>query len=220
MDARSYIARLQRRGFVTLGAGAFSTVLGKPGYSRVIKVGRGQPDGWVDYVMWADKAGYAGSFAPKVFSLKIYWDDRVSGPNGWSGRPIERDTFYVATMERLGDTVAKRWSKPEYTLYQRMCDAIYGREDARIRNAIEASYPGGYAFIKAFKDAALSDAYDMHDGNWMMRGDQLVLTDPLASTAGTSTKRWRASTSTAIHPHLVAVNAALADVAARALIAR
>lgn len=209
MDARSFIDRLQRRGFVMLGAGAFSTVLGKPGYPRVIKVGRGQPEGWIDYIMWADKAGYAGSFAPKVFSLKIHFDYRY-GPFQW-GRELN-NSWYVAVMERLDCTIAAVTCPGKRRIYRHMASALYGDLPCK---TLEDMAPGATKFCADLRAAGF-EYFDLHDGNFMLRGNQVVCTDPLSSPTRTGTTRWRSS---APHPHLIAVNAALAEVAQRALIA-
>lgn len=78
-----YLDKLTKRGFVVLGRGMWSQVLGKPGSDRVIKLCR-SVDGWPEYVIWATENGFAGQQAPKVYSIhKI------------------NDYYYSATMERL-----------------------------------------------------------------------------------------------------------------------
>ena len=52
--AYAFIHFLQKRGYKNLGSGAFSTVLGKEGSDRVLKVTRSN-DNWIDYIQWAAK---------------------------------------------------------------------------------------------------------------------------------------------------------------------
>src|SRR5882672_10391646 len=68
-NAWAYISWLEKKGFKRLGAGAYSTVLGKDGSDKVIKVSRSL-DNWIDYIQWSAANGYAGNFAPRVYSWK------------------------------------------------------------------------------------------------------------------------------------------------------
>src|SRR5688572_8016831 len=86
--AHAYGARLLKRGYERLGAGCFSTVYAKPGSDRVLKV-TSVPDNWIDYIMWASENGWAGKYAPRVYSYKRY------------PVPTDREFFSVAVVERM-----------------------------------------------------------------------------------------------------------------------
>jgi len=166
MNQDAYIQRLYKRGFIQLGAGLYSTVLTKPGSDRVVKVGR-YTDQWPQYVEWATIKGYAGSFAPKVYSLKYH------------------NQFYVAIMEQLVDTMAgihrEGGSTSSEIAYRTFREYALGFRDGKI----DANAEHLIAFAKDLRNAKL--ASDLHDGNIMIRKDgQIVVTDP-ASGASNST---------------------------------
>src|SRR6266446_2469563 len=84
MDQNQFNNRLEKRGYEMLGIGMYSRVWGKPGSSKVIKVGTTN-DSWLTYIVWAMSKGYVGNHAPRVDSFKV---------NGQEG-------YFVAVMERL-----------------------------------------------------------------------------------------------------------------------
>lgn len=173
-DAWHFVRCLKRRGYVEIGDGLFSVVLAKPGSDRVIKVCKGRSDSWPDYILWATKSGYAGRFAPRVYSFRRI--DSVSG-----GR------FYVAVIERL-DLTASKISPLEgdarYTQYAVARDIVEEwRVDQNKIARLECTQPGMTDFCRAFTRFAECHGYcrDVHSGNWMFKGDRLVLTDPICS---------------------------------------
>ncbi|NPU64583.1 hypothetical protein HL667_06195 [Bradyrhizobium sp. 83012] len=164
--------RLADRGYRVIGSGAFSTVYHKPGSDRVIKVNR-RPDNWLDYVVWAARAGHAGKLAPKVYSFRVFNE----------GTP---DAFYVAVMERLETTVSRaECTKPDaYRAWMSMRQFIE-QQDAAAGVEAELHTAGAIRFGVAFR-AAFKRAWDLHGGNFMLRADgSLVCTDPLCEE-GTS----------------------------------
>lgn len=178
-DGSAYIAALLKRGFREIGSGAYSTVLAKPGSDRVVKVLRRDLDAWGEYVHWATTAGFAGSFAPKVYSFKLY-----------SG-------FYVAIMERLGrciDCHADEGIKTLFNLGSRYPWDVDQSKEAKSLN------PQFHHFMIEFRKRFEGYNLDLHGGNWMTTennsGDtRLVLVDPIASQANSTTPiRWRVKT--------------------------
>jgi hypothetical protein len=172
-SGQHFIEALCKRGYHVLGAGAYSTVLAKPGSNRVVKVCR-KADTWLDYVVWAAKAGHAGRMAPNVFSYRRF---NV-------GRPSE---FYVAVMEKLEHTIATvQYQKPnDYRAYACLRDFIERRQD---RDGLEAEkvWPGAIAFGIAFR-VEFTRGLDLHGNNWMVRKDgSLVCTDPLCDESKTT----------------------------------
>jgi len=160
VNQHTYCAALEKRGYTKLGGGLYSEVYAKGNSDRVIKVGRAG-NSWPDYVEWATINGYAGKFAPKVYSLKFH------------------DRFYVAVMERLVATIGQlnaachsSNANPFYEQYQAtkywagsaFGDPMEGCEDLM-------------AFCVALGSSG--HATDLHDGNMMIRHDgQIVVTDP------------------------------------------
>ena len=155
----AYCAALEKRGYVKLGGGLYSVVYAINA-DFAIKVGHN--DNWPNYIEWATQAGFAGTFAPKVYSLKFHRG------------------FYVAIMERLACTIADlragnggRRSKDHYEMAYK---ALLGGAGLRFNEKAD-----GFEHLKAFGRLAYEAGFndDLHDGNVMLRRDgQIVLIDP------------------------------------------
>ncbi len=158
-----YENKLAGLGCQVIGNGLYANVFSVPHRSDLaIKVAGCDP--WPDYIRWATKAGYAGKFAPKVYSLKFHSD------------------YYVAIMERLVCTVREiRFTdKGDYrdirtdqlTLYNQFSGYGRGEKD-------ETAAPDFIAYVAQLRHHQFYG--DMHDGNVMVRHDgQLVITDPVS----------------------------------------
>lgn len=175
-DSLGFIAALEKRGFEKLGSGAFSTVLAKKGYDRVIKVIR-RPDGWIDYVHWASKLGEEGKFAPKVYSYK-----KIKG---------KKKDFSVAIMERLEYTFAKAPADHALSIIPQLMQ--YSSRNPMAASFMDILAPGLGKFMIAMKKEFEEGGFDMHSGNVMVRKDgSFVLSDPIASGSKTDYKRLKA----------------------------
>jgi len=169
-DAHQFIAALERRGFKTRGAGAFSTVMAKRGSNRVVKINRSMDD-WPSYIVWANKAGFGGTLAPKLFSYR-----EIEATSGGK--------FYVAVVERFEMTVwnfsGHEYGHPKARHQETLRIAMgsrYRSYDAAALSPEEKRFAA--AFNERFKDCNM----DLHADNFMVRADgSLVCTDPLSST--------------------------------------
>lgn len=175
-----FLARLEGRGFEELGNGLFASVWGKPGSPKVVKVGP-VDDGWPAYIGWAKRNGWLGKMAPDVTSFRVI-------------KPEKGGAFYVAVMERLGDTVAdyardhggrskimRTWTTLKPEKYRNAFGEIEDLED---------KLPDWAPFVKGLEGFVSRHSkdvrFDTHDENWMVTedGKRLVLTDPLAPKGG------------------------------------
>lgn len=164
-DFYTYISDLAAHGFRCLGTGAYSRVYGFPGSDRVVKVNR-CADGWLDYVLWAQREGYAGTFAPRVFSYKRF-----------------ADGSYVAVVERMADSMADLYGSQVYNdwLEGPHLVARQRADDEDVERA-ERAFPGITHFLDLLSQRF--DFLDCHAGNWMLRADgSLCFTDPVCGTA-------------------------------------
>jgi hypothetical protein len=168
--------KLMKRGFKHIGSGAYSRVVAKDGSDKCIKVCRhAQSDGWVDYVLWANKNGYGGTFAPKIYSYK--WI-KCKGSEGGFG---------VAVMERMKQTVsrAKRTEDAKFLpiLFEY---GVYANDNAKL--LADLVQPGIGNFIDDFRKEFGEDAnFDLHTGNFMVREDgSFCVSDPLAGSSSSS----------------------------------
>lgn len=171
------IAGLERHGFKILGAGMYSTVLGKgplvPG-ARCIKVGTDTT--WEPYVIWAQENGFAGNFAPKVFAFHRYKTSNT-----------RHTALFTASMERFTKTARLAGS------------VLGGLLDYCINNSdgswdiLEARFPGFKCFVKRALHAGFNG--DWHSNNWMVHEypdgrERLILIDPQSAHKAEKAKRW------------------------------
>jgi hypothetical protein len=178
-DGEAFIAALRKRGYATLGAGCFSTVLVKGNSKRVIKVNRSRPDGWLDYVIWAAKAGHMGKHAPMVHSFRRFNEGK-------------QGEFYVAVMERMSKTVsAVSFKQPEVSRLHQHLRAGMHRSD-RDALAAEKVSPGALKFAIEYR-LEFPGHSDLHDENFMIREDgSMACIDPISGKAtGSHPSRWR-----------------------------
>ena len=164
--AYAYCAALEKRGYVKLGGGLYSVVYAINA-DFAIKVGHN--DNWPNYIEWATQAGFAGTFAPKVYSLKFHRG------------------FYVAIMERLACTMADLRadngcpSKDHYEMVYKALRESAGRRFRESAGRIFEEKADGFEDLKAFGGLAYEAGFndDLHRGNVMLRRDgQIVLIDP------------------------------------------
>jgi hypothetical protein len=183
-DGLHFITSLERRGFRLIGSGAFSWVMAKPGSDKVVKVCRNL-DAWPEYVTWATRCGFAGKYAPRVYSFHM-----VDGRD---------DQFYVAVVERLDATVSTlAWEPNGRAISQLRTDiALFIQGDDAKGAVLASTRPELVAFALAFRVfyrrtmSARSIGLDLHGGNWMLKGDRIVLTDPVCDGTPTTPKRLR-----------------------------
>jgi hypothetical protein len=157
-----YENQLRSLGCQPIGKGLYSNVFSIPDTDKVVKVA--DMDRWPEYIHWATKNGYAGKFAPKVYSLKFKGD------------------YYVAIMERLACTIGEtrlnydegHAKSSQYALYQHITSY-------RLDEPCEATELVEFV-LELRKERLVSD---LHDGNAMIRHDgQIVVTDPCAGRFG------------------------------------
>jgi hypothetical protein len=166
---------LEKRGFQKLGSGAYGHVLGHPKSDKVIKIlRRPSQDGWLDYIRWAKKHNFLGTFAPKVTSYKY-----IKNKDG---------DFGVAVMERLDKTLYHVDRKHDARFIQEaMMHSLNGNGLAG--KFLSVAKPGSDEFIQSFLRAFGREGGDFHAGNWMTRKDgTLVLIDPLCRPGVTDPK--------------------------------
>lgn len=190
-SAANFERALEKRGFKKLGSGAYSSVYAKDGYDRVIKVTR-YLDNWIDYVAWASKNGYAGSFAPRVYSWKrfgfdpekpkkqqsmFYWERHS---NGWS----------VAVVERMKETLnADSQLAKDFKIIERIHDLAERSVLAEL--VMDEIIPGVGNFFKKLHRAFRAN--DVYGKNLMIRKDgTFCVTDPVCGDIVTTETRFKA----------------------------
>ena len=172
-SADHYIRRLHKCGFKTLDSGRFSTVLARRNERHVVKVfscGDGEMDMWGEYIYWATLKGYAGRYAPKVYSFKTY--------------ASEDGDFYVAFMERF-EYALRDFPRSERKRFEELKnaaeDAAFGDAYSTARNeSPDRQVRGWQSFMCDFAKHFRKRGLDLHNGNWLIQGERLCLSDPLS----------------------------------------
>lgn len=187
---------LSTRGYRVIGEGMYSKVYAHDAEPEfVIKVSK-RADDWPAFVKWGEDNGYAGTFTPKIVSMKVF-----------------KGGYYIAKMERLQGTIAEHNGEDLYEYYKEMKRiARYGSEHylnssskiEQVRNKaaldlLTTEQPGCVAYLDHFRKEWGRDATDLHDRNWMVRGDsQIVMTDPVTDcgrVSGESRDNYRVKSS-------------------------
>ena len=145
--------------------GAFSTVYEGPIPNTVVKVGRTNEDGWLFWAAYVMTLQNPEPWMPRILALHI----------------DERTDSFQAILEALTPT--------QFPNMPSCCggfpDVINGKK-AYVQNVpvVEASSVRMHLeAIQRITDKAEPFCFDAHVLNWMMRGNQIVLTDPFAYVA-------------------------------------
>lgn len=167
IDSDKLLHFLRKKSLTQLGRGLFSTVLASAQSDRVVKICQGHHDSWPDYVIWATKMGYAGTLAPKVYSLHML------------------NRGYIAIMERLIPI-----GRGNETGISYKCALAWGEYCWQRRTQVTPQFAELHNFIGKIADTfgggqgccGIADL-DLHDRNIMCRNDgSLVITDPVTSS--------------------------------------
>ena len=150
-----------------LGSGVYGTVYGCKDKDWVYKVGKVSCNGpYLSYIKQLSKLETHNPYTPEIYGVRIY-----------EGKP---DSGFVVAMERLkpldGSGRTKAWAFKDFMQEFRM---DRGLASLGIRLDVPAQLSElSKVLLTAKKNSRGS--WDMHQGNFMMRKKQLVVTDPLA----------------------------------------
>ena len=176
---------LEKRGFKRLGSGCFSSVYAKDGSDKVLKVTR-RIDNWIDYIHWASEKGYAGRFAPKVYSYKKF-------------KAKDGEMFSVAVVERcnpINDCSAK---DDGYVINALLWPCMRGNTMAQLY--LDDMQQGLPKFLVDFHEKFGQDHTDIGGNNHLFRKDGTwVLTDPLCGRSKMTVNRLRSKDFTSLAP--------------------
>lgn len=178
MTAFNLIKSLKKRGNVLLGSGCYAAAISSANSEQIIKIGNSTTDPWLDYYHIIVKTNQNNPHVPKVQSFMCdeeynyyvcvmeklennasnYKTDAVELCKDYTTRLITYEEFIVH---------AKRFKKaiPNPDMLANLLDKIYEYTEV-------FTYDYGYEFSENAR------RLDMHKGNFLFRGDLLVVTDP------------------------------------------
>lgn len=168
---RSVKSRLRTCGFKKIGAGCYASVYGAPGADHVYKVGDlHDNEGYLAYLKVVHRNG-KNPFFPRIHALQYV-----------TGRDMDGDVF-VVKMERL-----KPLTNREVYAMDDIAGVMVDLQDTQSK--LDTIHGLGMIRVdRTFREAIIAIAraarrnfshLDLHGGNFMRRGSQLVITDPLS----------------------------------------
>ena len=172
-DAR-YIAKemIHAQGAKTcLGSGCFGRVYGSKKSKIVYKLGDARDnDGYLAYLEILARQKQHNPYLPQIYGVRFIKDSKGN-------------EYFVVAMERLQPLPSKHFDVADV-----MQDLITGSKDSSSAEAIvgiKRSVPKQLVqAVRVVRDAYKSKQryvnWDLHSGNFMLRGQQVVITDPLS----------------------------------------
>lgn len=172
-NASDYVDELiEKAQLQNIGSGAYAKVYSRNDLNVVFKVGDAEDNsGYMSYLKALSQVKTKNPYFPKIYEASI-----VRGRNSY-------DSVLVVAMERLREL--------EYVSLQKLRPVIdwFDNNAWHIDRLFELSKLLGIKYPihlsqalrvlqKAYKTSGGS--FDLHAGNFMLRGEQLVITDPIA----------------------------------------
>lgn len=205
--ASQYEARLVKTlGIRRLGAGLFSSVFQHPVYHNVVvKVVRRVDDAYLRYAEWCMTQGTRNPWLPWIISMVPVTLDYEAHPQYGKPDPkakIPKGRFLPASKFTGGDTFIVFMQRMETaykedireaidyiasTLPDDIAEELYLHDEKSFlgfdqEHWYEIAKHTTDGHLAAFAQRAVAEGFDdIHDGNVMMRGNQLVFVDPVAS---------------------------------------
>lgn len=159
-----------------IDSGAYGRVYGMSDSPIVYKVGDATDnEGYMAFVKQLSKLKTDNPFFPKVHGMRIYSCGKT-------------DSFFVVAMERLEDGGSCAGFETACNTFEELLDnpKVTSSEPLETLLGIKITTPPALqeavkVLRKAYKSGSGCVEWDLHDGNFMVRGGkQLVVIDPLA----------------------------------------
>lgn len=169
-------------GFNLLGQGSFSTVFHIPGEDTVIKINHSPDDQWSIYAKYARLNAQINPMLPKVYELY------ENPENGMVVARVEKleAIDYVKSVGMRDVVVCLSGDMRHSQMTKR---GVRNKTLKYLRDKFDFGYKGSYSSINLAKIVVWMTQtintnpevrVDCHWANWMLRGHELVLNDPLA----------------------------------------
>ena len=167
LTREEFIDQLTADGYVLIGSGLYSAVYAQHGGTTVIKVGSTIHDPWLNWAESILRSEQDNPWLPDVKEVSVYRKTRKH----------TKAAFYVAHMERLCPISYDDQNKYYSHLSHIRNTCVY--EDVSNVSVISEMFGDMVKLVKATLNQC-DGRYDFHFGNIMLRGQQIVVTDPIA----------------------------------------
>lgn len=163
-----------------IGSGAFGVVYSDRGSDVVYKVCEANSNkAYMSFVKQLSKQKQDNPFLPQIYGCAVFTSDaqNVHGDG--------KDSYFVVVMERLNDQRPDGFYDAINTV-EGLCDPYEGKhKDTNllpgIRTVVPRALRQAVSLMKRAKRGCSEAGWDLHGGNFMIRGErQLVVIDPLA----------------------------------------
>lgn len=184
-EGESFVSPAQKEarkmivGLTMIGNGIFSNVYSNNETPFVVKVGSLHDYGYLAYLEMMQELNVQNPYLPHIIDVSFFRNDCEYDP----GR-------YVVRMEKLvNGSYNSSWGITGDTEFAQHCrfirlgvqDGLFNSEDPRFNSNLNDAVALIQLAFERAKQKTTSVRYDLHCGNFLLRGDQLVITDPLAS---------------------------------------
>lgn len=162
--------------YKVVGRGAYATVYGSKESDIIYKVGEvssNQP--YLSYVKVLSRLKKHNPFTPKIYGVRFY-KGKKSRDNYW----VDDSDYFVVAMERLN--TAKGKASQVHNWFDTMLGGWaedMSQEILGVKMIIPEQLQHAMDILKASIRKS-NGCFDFHKGNFMMRGNQVVITDPLS----------------------------------------
>ena len=146
-----------------IGAGHFDIVYGRDDVEFVVKIGNQENIGYIGYLQSLAEYNGKNPYFPKIYDVTFFEDEKD-----------ENKFWYAVRMERLvhgwSSEYNDKFRKDVNTLIAIVCGTASGNEHL---NSV-------YRVVRRALDISQCNTTDLHEGNMMLRGKQIVLIDPIS----------------------------------------
>lgn len=163
--------------------------IGKPGlyataYSSedtpfVLKIGRMSDCGYLSYLGVIQELGIDNPYLPRILDVKLFKYELDSDESPFK-------SFFVVKMEKLArGEFEHAWSEDGDTSFAQQCRNVRNLAARKVSSdELDPILEEAITVLHLAHEQALKTkehiSFDLHCGNFLLRGDQLVITDPLA----------------------------------------
>ena len=169
------LAQLGKRG-KRIGSGSYGEVYGAPNNDVVYKIGDATDNaGYLAFINTLEKQKTHNPFFPKIYGVRYlkkehHWREQI---------------YFVVAMEKLKRLSSKhmpvvRFFNAELENDDDAYDLDQANKLLGVKRVVPEPLKKAITVLKTASKNGYEVDWDLHEGNFMLRGNQIVVTDPLS----------------------------------------